>query len=79
MASATGASSAGAEAAGSWLAPLSKGRAGFAATGTEQDAFAEYLQARYNPANGGSAFAMPETVPADDTRIVNLAARRAAQ
>ena len=55
------------------------GRAGFAATGTEQDAFAEYLQARYNPANGGSAFAMPETVPADDTRIVNLAARRAAQ
>lgn len=55
------------------------GRAGFAATGTEQDAFAEYLQARYNPENGGSAFVIPETAPAEDTRIVNLAARRAAQ
>ncbi|MES1925857.1 5'-nucleotidase C-terminal domain-containing protein [Salinisphaera sp. T31B1] len=52
------------------------GLSGFAATGTEQDAFAEYLQARYNPDNGGNAFDVAETPVAEDTRIVNLAARR---
>ncbi|MES1952525.1 5'-Nucleotidase domain-containing protein [Salinisphaera sp. S4-8] len=54
------------------------GLAMFAATGTEQDAFAEYLQSRYNPDNGGTAFDIAETPAAQDTRIVNLEARRAA-
>ena len=52
------------------------GLAMFAPPGTEQDAFAEYLQSRYNPENGGSAFANAETPAAEDTRIVNLKARR---
>lgn len=52
------------------------GTATFAASGTEQDAFAEYLQARYNPGNGGTAFDNVETPAAQDTRIVNLKAQR---
>ena len=52
------------------------GLAMFAPAGTEQDAFAEYLQSRYSPDNGGSAFDDAETPAAEDTRIVNLKARR---
>ena len=52
------------------------GLAMFAATGTEQDAFAEYLQARYNPDNGGTAFDNAETAAAEDMRIVNLKVQR---
>ena len=61
------------------------GRSGFAATGSEQDALAEYLQARYCPGDvaacdddSGAAFNQAETPPAEDRRIVNLAARRSA-
>lgn len=54
------------------------GLAMFAGSGTEQDALAEVLQARFAPDNGGSAFADAETPAAEDTRIVNLEARRAA-
>ncbi len=50
------------------------GLAGFAAPGTEQDAFAEYLQAVYPDAD--NAFDMAETPVAEDERIINLAARR---
>ncbi|MBO9471167.1 bifunctional metallophosphatase/5'-nucleotidase [Endozoicomonas sp. G2_2] len=52
------------------------GLASFAASGTEQDALAEHLQALYNPANGGSAYAQAETPAVEDTRIVNLKAQR---
>ena len=52
------------------------GLATFADTGTEQDALAEHLQALYNPANGGSAYAQAETPVVEDTRIVNLKAQR---
>jgi 2',3'-cyclic-nucleotide 2'-phosphodiesterase (5'-nucleotidase family) len=45
------------------------GTARFADNGTEQDAFAEYL------ASLGS-FSQPDTAPASDTRIQNLASRR---
>ena len=62
------------------------GRSDFAPTGSEQDALAEYLAARFCPPgvaacgdDTGQAFNRAETPPAQDTRLVNLAARRAAQ
>lgn len=62
------------------------GRSDFAPTGSEQDALAEYLAARFCPPgvaacgdDTGEAFDRAETPPAQDTRLVNLAARRAAQ
>lgn len=50
------------------------GLANFAGAGTEQDAFAEYLQAVYPDAD--SAFDRAEKPAAEDERIVNLKARR---
>ncbi len=47
------------------------GTASFAAAGSEQDAFAEYLQAHYSTV----PFDEPETAAADDFRIQNLSAR----
>jgi len=62
------------------------GRSHFAPTGSEQDALAEYLAARFCPHDvaacgddTGGAFDRAETPPAHDTRLVNRAARRAAQ
>lgn len=46
------------------------GAAGFAGTGTEQDALAEYLRAEY--ATAGNAFDSAETAPEEDMRIQNL-------
>ncbi len=45
----------------------------FAAQGTEQDALAEYLKAKYSAP--GTAFGLADTTPALDTRIENLAFR----
>ncbi|GAB3679085.1 bifunctional metallophosphatase/5'-nucleotidase [Salinisphaera aquimarina] len=50
------------------------GNADFAASGTEQDALAEYLRAVYPDAD--NAYATAETPVTDDARIVNLKARR---
>ncbi len=50
---------------------LSQGEATFAPFGTEQDALAEYLAANFSD----EPFAMAETPPAEDTRIVNLRAQ----
>lgn len=52
-------------------ADIAKGEASFADTGTEQDAFAEYLQAMH----GETPFAENETPASEDTRIQNLAER----
>lgn len=52
------------------------GQARFAGTGTEQDAFAEYLQAVYPDTD--NAFDKAETPAEEDARIVNLKARREA-
>lgn len=52
-------------------ADIAKGEASFADTGTEQDAFAEYLQAMH----GETPFGENETPASEDTRIQNLAER----
>lgn len=49
------------------------GRASFAGTGSEQDALAEYLRARY--ASEQNAYDRAETPPAEDRRIQNLRVR----
>ncbi|MDX2229331.1 MAG: ExeM/NucH family extracellular endonuclease [Leptolyngbyaceae cyanobacterium bins.349] len=54
--------------------PASVGRAGLQ-SGREQDAFAEYLAATFNVANGQAPFAEADTPPSLDERIQNLAFR----
>jgi|GEM_PF-182302 len=49
------------------------GKANFAASGTEQDAFAEYLLANFNTPE--TAFKIADVPPAKDMRIQNLAFR----
>jgi 2',3'-cyclic-nucleotide 2'-phosphodiesterase (5'-nucleotidase family) len=48
------------------------GKSSFAASGTEQDAFAEYLQANFSL----SPFDLADVAPAEDTRIQRLNARQ---
>jgi 2',3'-cyclic-nucleotide 2'-phosphodiesterase (5'-nucleotidase family) len=55
-------------------AGLPAGEATFAAPGTEQDAFAEYLIA-FHGIGDGTPFATADTPPAEDTRIQILTAR----
>ena len=52
-------------------ADLGEGTANFASSGTEQDAFAEYLQAMFSE----SPFNQAETTAVEDTRIQNLSLR----
>ena len=54
-------------------AALPDGAATFTGKGSEQDALAEYMRARFGTAT--TAFAEPETTPSGDTRIQNLAVR----
>ncbi len=51
------------------------GAATFAPDGSEQDALAEYLDANFNPENGGVAYDEAETPRALDERLQNLAFR----
>ncbi|MCX7933583.1 MAG: choice-of-anchor I family protein [Rhodovarius sp.] len=54
-------------------ADLPAGQATFAARGSEQDALAEYLRAFHTDA--ARAFGLPDTGPAGDLRVINLALR----
>jgi 2',3'-cyclic-nucleotide 2'-phosphodiesterase (5'-nucleotidase family) len=55
-------------------AEIPVGKTDFAAPGTEQDAFAEYL-VEFHGIGDGTPFSTPDTPLADDTRIQNLTAR----